>query len=84
MVIRDHGSGSSPGGPTIRTTSKAVLRRMLRRLDEQLHVWDLAKGLIPKTEWMTISGMETLKGCEALDARRREVRRKLKESLNRR
>jgi hypothetical protein len=61
----------------IRTTSKAVLLRMLRRLDDQLAEWDYAKHT---------ARLGRYAGCKAwlskqkvLDARRREVRRKLKE-----
>ena len=65
----------------IRTTSKAVLRRMLRRLDRQLAWWDKWRRSLPELRrqcFVLVSVAKEIKAIR-LDARRREVREKLKE-----
>ena len=66
----------------IRTTSKAVLRRMLKRLDRLLHDWDSFSGQVEKRcrpVWYGSLDLADQNEIARWLARRREVRRRLKE-----
>lgn len=57
----------------IKTTSRTVLRRMLRDCDRKLSWWDQ----VEKHAKVPLRGYA--ERCQTLDARRREIRRRLKE-----
>lgn len=56
----------------IKTTSRTVLRRMLRDCDRKLACWDSFAKFMPPSMNYVVDMVE-------LDARRREIRRRLKE-----